>query len=98
MAFHHVVLFRWQPGVTADQIDELSRSLRALSTRLDGCRSYTCGPGLGLSDFSSDYGVVATFEDRAAWDAYMVDPEHDRIRSELILPIVADRAGIQMDV
>jgi hypothetical protein len=98
MAFHHVVLFRWKPGVTAEQIDHVTASLRALSAGLGGCRAYACGPGLGLSDFSSDYGVVATFDSREAWEDYMADPEHDRIRSELILPIVAERAGIQMEL
>lgn len=97
MAFHHVVLFRWQPHVTAEQIDHLTASLRALSAGLGGCRAYACGPGLGLSDFSSDYGVVATFDSREAWDHYRTDPEHDRILSELILPIVAERAGIQFE-
>jgi quinol monooxygenase YgiN len=97
MAFHHVVLFRWQPGVTAEQLEEITAALQALSATLEGCESYSCGPGLGLSETSFDYGVVARFRDRAAWDAYMADAEHDRIRAELILPIVTERAGIQLE-
>ena len=97
MAFHHVALFRWQPGVTAEQTDEVTRALQAVSSQLEGCLAYACGPGLGLYEFSADYGVVASFADRAAWDGYMANAEHDRIRSELILPIVAERQGIQFE-
>ncbi len=95
--FQHVALFRWQPGTTPEQVESAAAALRALAATLSGVRSYECGAGLGLSETSYDFGVVAAFEDKAAWDAYMADEEHDRIRSELIAPIVAERAGIQLD-
>jgi len=97
MPLRHVALFRWKPGTTAEQAGAVTLALQALAASLGGLRSYACGPGLGLSETSYDFGVVAEFEDRAAWDAYMVDPEHDRIRAELVGPIVAERAGIQLE-
>lgn len=97
MAFRHVALFRWRPGTAAEQIDPVTPALEALAATLDGLRSYACGPGLGLSETSYDYGVVAEFDDRTAWDAYMANAEHDRIRAELIAPIVAERASIQLE-
>lgn len=97
MAFHHVALFRWQPGTTDEQVTEVTGALRALASTLRGVRSYACGAGLGLFPFSSDYGVVAAFEDRSAYDEYMASAEHDRIRAELIAPIIAERAGIQFE-
>jgi hypothetical protein len=95
--FHHVALFRWKPGTTPEQTDRVAPALQALAATLPGLVSYACGPGLGLFEFSSDFGVVAVFEDKAGWDAYMANEEHDRIRSELIAPIVVDRAGIQFE-
>jgi hypothetical protein len=95
--FHHVALFRWQPGTTAEETDRIAPALRALAGTLEGLRSYECGPGLGLAPTSYDFGVLATFDDKAGWDAYMADAEHDRIRAELITPIVAERAGIQFE-
>ena len=97
MAFHHVALFRWSPGTAPDQLEPIAPALRALAATLDGVVSYGCGSGLGLSETSYDFGVVAVFEDKAAWDAYMANAEHDRIRSELIAPIVAERAGVQFE-
>jgi hypothetical protein len=97
MAFHHVVLFRWKPEATPAQTATVKPALDALGQTLTGVVSYQCGPGLGLSETSYDFGVIGIFESRTAWDAYMADAEHDRIRSELILPIVAERAGIQFE-
>jgi hypothetical protein len=95
--FHHVALFRWKAGTTPEQLAPITPALQALAATLRGVESYACGPGLGLSETSYDFGVVAAFEDRAAWDEYMANEEHDRIRSELIVPIVAERAGIQLE-
>jgi hypothetical protein len=95
--FHHVALFRWQPGTTVEHTDRITSALRSLAATLGGLRSYECGTGLGLAPTSYDFAVVAAFEDRAAWDAYMADAEHDRIRAELITPVVTERAGIQFE-
>jgi hypothetical protein len=95
--FRHVALFRWQPGTTPEQIEPIAPALRALAATLPGLQTYACGPGLGLAETSYDFGVVATFEDKSGWDAYMANEEHDRIRAELISPIVAERAGIQLE-
>jgi hypothetical protein len=97
MAFTHVVLFRWKPEATQEHIDDITRSLRALSADLGGCRSYRCGPSLGLTPTSFDFGVAAEFDDQESWQAYVDDAEHARIRDELIAPIAAERAGIQME-
>jgi hypothetical protein len=97
MAFHHVVLFRWKPDTSPEQVAPVKPALDALAGTLSGVVTYRCGDSLGLSETSYDFGVIGIFEDRAAWDAYMANSEHDRIRSELILPLVAERAGIQFE-
>ena len=97
MPLHHVALFRWQPEATPEQIAAVTPALQALAATLSGVRSYACGASTGATPTAYDYGVIAEFEDKAAWDVYMADEEHDRIRSELIAPIVAERAGIQLD-
>jgi hypothetical protein len=97
MSFRHVALFRWTPGTSPEQIAAIAPALQALASTLAGLRSYACGPGLGLTPVSYDFGVVAEFDDKAGWDAYMADEEHERIRTELIGPIVAERAGIQLE-
>jgi hypothetical protein len=97
MAFHHVVLFRWKPETSAEQIAPVKPALDALASTLRGVVNYRCGEGLGLTETSYDFGVIGIFEDKAAWDEYMANAEHDRIRSELIFPIAGERAGIQFE-
>src|SRR4051812_37397932 len=97
MSFRHVALFRWKPEATPEQLAPVKPALDALAATLTGLESYSCGPSLGLSETSYDFGVVAVFTDKSGWDAYMANAEHDRIRSELIAPIVGERAGIQLD-
>lgn len=96
--FVHVVMFRWKPGTTEEQVAPVAPALQALAATLPVV-SYECGPGLGLADpaISYDFGVVARFEDKDGWDLYMADAEHDRIRQELIFPIVGARATIQFE-
>jgi quinol monooxygenase YgiN len=96
--FRHVVLFRWKPGTTAEQIEPIGPALRALAATLPGVRSYAAGPDLGIAPANRyDFAVVAEFEDKAAWDGYMADPEHDRIRAELIGPVAGERATAQFE-
>lgn len=97
MSFRHVALFRWQPGVAAEQVAEITRSLRALAETLEGCESYTCGPDLGLRENSFDYGVAAAFGSEDAWQAYIEHPEHVRIAEQLIAPNVSERASVQLE-
>jgi quinol monooxygenase YgiN len=98
MSFRHIVLFRWQPETSPEALAGLVRDLEALAAGLDGVRSYACGTDLGLSgDNGYDFAIVGEFDDKAAWDLYMADPEHDRIRAEVLAPIVAERAVAQIE-
>jgi hypothetical protein len=97
MAFHHVSMFRWKPDASPEQIAPVKPALDALAGTLRGVVSYACGESLGLTPTSFDFSVIAIFEDKSAWDEYMANAEHDRIREELIVPIVAERAGIQLE-
>jgi hypothetical protein len=96
MSFRHVALFRWQPELPAGHEEVVRTALLGLAATLEGCRSYACGPDAGVNPIAYDFGVVAEFEDKAGWDAYMADAEHDRIREELIGPFVTDRATFQL--
>jgi hypothetical protein len=97
VSFRHVTLFRWKPETPPDHPAAVRATLEAFAATLDGCVSYVCGPDAGLMDGAYDFCVLAEFEDRTAWDRYMVDPEHDRIRADVIGPYAAARATIQLE-
>lgn len=92
----HVVTFRWKPGTTAEQIEAVATALATLPDLVPSIDTYAFGTDLGLGGAGNmDFGIVATFDSVEAWTAYNDDPEHSRVRSEIILPCVADRAAVQ---
>ncbi len=52
-----------------------------------GRTAFTMGPDLGLRPGNYDVAIVADFDDVDSYQAYDTDPDHDRIRRELIAPI-----------
>jgi hypothetical protein len=94
----HIVLFTWNDKVPAGHETVAANELRRYAATLDGLVSYHCGPNLGYKDGTLDFGVAAVFEDFAAWQAYDIAPEHDRIRAEIFGPYVDTRAVIQFEV
>lgn len=93
--FRHVALFRWVDGTSGDQVVAITEGLRALPGAVPSIRRYDVGPA---SSGSHDFAVVADFDDEAGWQAYDEHPEHDRVRRDLILPVVADRAVVRYEV
>jgi len=71
----HVVLVRWMspvvPAELSTLIDERLRSLPIVTSLVEGA---SVSPE-GLED-GFDWGMVVGFDDAAARDAYLVDPDH----------------------
>jgi hypothetical protein len=93
-----VVLLKWKDGTTAAQIEAVTAGLSTLPGEIPEIRAYTHGPDLGAEAGAFDYGVVADFDDVAAWRVYDTHPVHDKLRAELIRPHIADRATIVFTV
>jgi hypothetical protein len=101
--FRHVVMFKWNPGTPAETVKEVTDGLTACGRALAVTRSYTCGPdvqtagGLAGAEDRFDFAIVADFDDEAGWRVYDQDPEHNRLRAELIRPLVAHRMTVQFE-
>jgi hypothetical protein len=83
----HIVLIRTNEHATAERIERIREELAALV--VPGRFNFTMGTDLGLRDDNMNIAIVADFDDIASYQAYAVDPAHDRIRTELIAPIAA---------
>lgn len=93
----HVAVFTWAEGTTAEQVAEISAALATLPGLIPEIRRYTFGPDAALSTGNADYAVAATFDDADGWRAYDANPEHNRIKAELIKPRLAARAAVQFE-
>lgn len=82
-----MALIRFKPEATPEQVDRVVAALRAL--RFDGLLAFTIGRDAGLRDGNADLAIVSDFADEGSYRAYDTHPEHERIRRELLAPIVA---------
>ncbi len=95
MTIRHVVSFRWNDTVSADQVDAVTAALAALPNEIEAIEAYTFGPDAGLVDGNMDYVVVADFADGEAFMVYRDHPAHQRFIADHIAGKVAERAATQ---
>ena len=91
----HVVIFTWNAGTTPKQVQELSQALDRMIAALDQPATVRHGPDLVFRPGNGDYALIASFVDRAGWDAYQADPAHKAFVRDSVTPIQASRVAIQ---
>ena len=91
----HSVIFTWNAGTTAEQVHELGQALDQLADAVADIARIQHGPDLGFRDGNADYALVATFADRAGWDAYQAHPKHKAFVRDFVAPLQASRTAIQ---
>lgn len=92
----HVALAKLKPDVDGDQVDAMIAALRGIRT--PGMISITVGHDLGLREGNWDVALVTDLEDEASYQAYDTDPEHNRIRREVVAPLVERIERCQYEV
>ncbi len=91
----HIVLFKWKPGTTQDQRDEIHSVLRSLESRIPGIREIQCGENFSDRAQGFETVLVVRFESRQALEDYLQHPAHREVVQRYIAPsrqesIVAD--------
>ena len=76
----HIVIFKYKPGTTPDQIRQVTEAFRDLRRKIPGITAFE--DGVNNSPEGKNLGFThvyqLTFEDAAARDAYLPHPEHDK--------------------
>ena len=96
MAILHIALFRWNESVTPERIAALEERLSTLADDLGMLERYDFGADLGLRPDTFDFGVVAKLSSVDILGDYLEHPVHQQVLHEHIVPILADRAAIQI--
>ncbi|MCW0216066.1 MAG: Dabb family protein [Pseudonocardia sp.] len=82
----NVVVGHVRAGVPAVEIEKALQGIRDL--RIDGAPlPVVAGLDLGLRDGNASFAITVDFPDEAAYRAYDIDAEHNRVRAELFAPI-----------
>jgi Stress responsive A/B Barrel Domain len=85
----NVVLVELKAGADHAEVAAIQDGFRGLDC--PGTVSYTLGDDLGLREGNWSFGIVADFEDEAAYRAYDQDAEHNRLRG--LLAVHAERVA-----
>jgi hypothetical protein len=72
----HIVVWKYKPETSPEQIAEHRRKLNALVGVIPEIISFSGGADMLRLERSYDTGIVATFADKAALDAYTAHPQH----------------------
>jgi len=91
--FIHMFAFRWKPGVTDDQKQNIVTEIRKLQGQIPGLLETSVGLNVSPRGQGYELGGVMKFADQAALDAYGPHPIHQQLLSwliPLIKPIEVD--------
>jgi len=92
----NIVLFSLKEGTPPERIDAIVRAMQAIS--FEGCRRWELVRDLRFREGNLPYAFVSEFEDEAAYRGYDTHEEHNRIRRELLAPIVLKIERFQYEV
>jgi hypothetical protein len=75
----HVVLFKFKPETTAQDIQVLAEGLGGLPEVIGEIREYRFGRDMLRTERSYDFALISSFDDLAAMQRYQVHPDHQKV-------------------
>ncbi|WP_096200555.1 Dabb family protein [Bacillus sp. FJAT-45350] len=92
------VLVKFSEETTQEQLQEVVTRFKALKEHLTGIVDLQAG--LNILDRNKEYQVVlmVRFEDQAALDAYVVNPEHKAVASYIVEVGRVDSIGVDFEL
>ena len=94
----HIVLFRWKPEATTDQIAQGMNALRGLQNSIPGIVALACGADFSGRAQGYTHALVIRFSDRAAFDFYGPSPAHQAAVNTYLRPILQDVIDFDFEV
>lgn len=96
MPLRHVVCFRFVDGTSTEQVDAMAARLRELPATIAEIVDYRVGADVGVNPDSWDFAVTADFASVEDFEAYRDHPVHQEVIRTAVLPILAERAAVQI--
>lgn len=95
---HRIVLVKFSEETTTEQLQEVITRFKALKDHLSGVVEVHAG--LNMAERSKEYQVVLSirFEDQAALDAYVSNPEHQAVAAYIREVGRLDSIGVDFEL
>jgi hypothetical protein len=94
---HHVVLFRFKPGVSPEQIAAAGRGMMTLKGAIAEVRSIDWVANQAPSAGEYPWALFATFEDMAGVQRYQDHPAHVEAVGRWLAPIRESRLAVDFE-
>lgn len=94
--FTHVGMLTLKPEATDADRRSIVEGLSGLVGVIDGLTSVHAGYDLGLREGNADVVFLLAFESQEAWQAYQDAEEHKAVIRDRILPVLAQKAFVQV--
>lgn len=95
---HHVVLFRWTPAATPEQVAAAGAALLGMQGRIPEVHSVAFGPNQAESRDQYTHALLVVADDMAAVKRYVDHPHHVEVAKTYLLPIREARLAIDLEV
>lgn len=93
----HTVIFTLHPDTDEATRANAVERLRALAS-VPTVRRIDVQVDAGISERSADMILTADFDDADGWQAYQDHPDHVAFVAEVMAPIMAHRAAVQVEI
>jgi Stress responsive A/B Barrel Domain len=79
----HIALVKFKDGTSEEQIKAVFDNILDVTETIPGIEDYVSGPNSSPEGLNQGFthGLIMTFADAAARDAYLAHPEHERLKA-----------------
>ena len=88
--FYHIDFLKFKPTVSESQATSALNQLSKLKAEIPSMTNLSFGKHCSIQSLNKGYthALVMQFADQAGRDAYVNHPEHQRIASEVVAPLL----------
>jgi hypothetical protein len=95
----HIALLKFKEGTPEEQVQKIFGEILDMTESIQGIEDYVSGPNVSPEGRNQGFthGLIMTFTDAAARDAYLNHPEHQRVEG-LLEPVVDTRLAFDFEM
>jgi hypothetical protein len=94
----HIVLLKWKPGTTDEQVMEAFGGARDLPNEIPGLRRLTIGRNRGPADHGFTHAISVQLSDEQALERYLAHPARARFNADHLEAIEDQRIEVDVPV
>jgi len=93
----HVVLFRWKPDASPDQVAQARQALLGLAEHIPGIQEIQCGDNFSERSRGFQTVLFVRFANRQALEAYLPHPAHRAVVEQYVNPLREDSLVVDFE-